>query len=489
MMKRSHSTTLHITTVATERTQAVLQLLDSCRDKGASLTILGEGLPFVGYSQKFVLLQEYLTTLHDEDLLLFIDGYDTLLLQSPEYIVEQFLKMKAPFVVSADRYCYPDESLSDLHLASRTPFIYLNSGCYIGEVQALREFLATISPIDPQANDQHLMMLYMLQNRWKIVLDTHCELFLSTFECTSSDIILDRTNTCVSYQNSTTPAVIHGCRKSLWYQFLYDTLFKQEESSLLPDTHTVFLSILARDNAALLPRFLKQIDQLDYNKKNITLFIRACNSSDETNEILHAWKKKRAHLYREVILDTTDLPHLAPSLPSPQRFKIPKELRQESLQMALKARCDYFFNVDCDNFIAPSTLKLLVSKMKPLIAPLLKNFPPSGDLSSNFFAAVTEHGTFQDHPDYLDILQGKKRGTFRVPLVLGSYLIRQDALQGLTYVDDTYDPEYIVFARSVREQGVEQYVCNEQDFGSMIHLTSYPTIEEAALLDTFLQDV
>jgi len=479
---------LHIVTVATERNQAVLQLLESCTAKGAKLTLLGEGRTFEGYSQKFVLLQEHLKALHDKELLLFIDGYDTLLMQPPEYIIEQFLQMNAPFVVSADKYCFPDESLREFHLASPTPFIYLNSGCYIGYVHAIREFLSALIPIDPQANDQHLMMLYMVQNRGKITLDTSCKLFLSTFECSSSDIILDRTRKSVAFQNKTTPAVIHGCRKSLWYQFLYDELFQQETLSSLPDTHTVFLSILARDNAPLIPRFLKHIDQLDYNKKNITLFIRACNSTDETKAILETWKKKRETLYQSIIMDMSDLKDLAPSLSSPQRFKIPKQLRQESLQAAIKTNCDYFFNVDCDNFIAPSTLKVLISKKKSLIAPLLKNFPPSGDLSSNFFAAVTEQGTFQDHPDYMAIRTRKKRGTFSVPLVLGSYLIQKEALQGLSYADDTFDPEYIVFARSARERGVEQYICNEQDFGNMIHLTNYPSIEEAALLDTFLQD-
>ncbi len=479
---------LHICTVASQHVQGLDQLLDSCKYFRVSLHILGEDKPFHGFAEKFFYIQDFIKPLPDHDIVLFLDAYDALLLATSDDILKQFLKMKAHFIISAEKYCYPDPELAPLHPPSPTSFKYVNSGTYIGYVHALKEFFKAIAPFEPQDNDQHLMMRYFINNPDKITLDTRCELFLPTYELKAVDIEIDaKMKRAKCIETNSTPCIVHGARKSLWYQFLYDALFKKPYKSKEPDDKTVFLSILARDNAPFLPKYLEAIDKLDYKKKHITVSIQTFNNSDETKEILQKWMQAHQNEYKEILFEEDDILNLPPSQYSPQRFKIPGTIRNRSLKIASSKNCDYYFVVDCDNFIAPCTLKELIAKEKPIIAPLLHNFPPSPDLSSNFFACVTDDGHFQEHPDYLKILKSEKVGIFKVPLVLGTCLIQKSALSKLSYIDETFDPEYIIFARSARKGSVDQYISNERDFGFMIHLTDYPSIEEAALLETFLE--
>lgn len=65
----------HICTVASERTKELQQLLDSCAVHGVKIDILGLGQPWRGYSEKFLHVQNYLESLTDSDVCLFVDAY------------------------------------------------------------------------------------------------------------------------------------------------------------------------------------------------------------------------------------------------------------------------------------------------------------------------------------------------------------------------------------------------------------------------------
>jgi len=127
--------------------------------------------------------------------------------------------------------------------------------------------------------------------------------------------------------------------------------------------------------------------------------------------------------------------------------------------------CDYYFVVDCDVFLTPSTLKKLVEKDKPMIAPVVYNIPEKNDFCINGWLDVDERGYFREHPKYWELFFKKKRGTFKVPLVHCAYLIKSEFLDRLSYIDDTDDYEFIIFSRFARANGVDQYICNEEDFG------------------------
>ncbi|MDB6081593.1 MAG: hypothetical protein JWO53_865 [Chlamydiia bacterium] len=490
---------LHVCTVASHHDKRLDQLIESGRQNGISVKALGVGLPFRGLAEKFIHVRQYLQTLSDQDLLLFVDAYDVLIIDSTERVLQKFLQMKTPCVVSAEKFCYPDEVVSTQYPHVATSFKYLCSGAYRGYVGYLKELIDGLLPFSPQEDDQRLMTRDYLADLKKYTLDTQCEIFLNIFNMSSQELEIDRDHRTVRcIETNSYPCVIHGHGKSLWYQCLYDWFFPKpytKDKNICKEDKTVLLAVLARNNEELLPKYLECIEKLDYNKQKITLYINSCDSNDQTKAILGKWVQANEKRYKRVIIESEEASNL-PSFQSygwiPQRFKIPGSIRNKSLQKAKEHNCEYYFVVDCDSFIAPFTLKELLSKKMPIIAPMLQKFPFAEggldfqDASKNYFCAVTEEGTYQDHPDYLKIAEKELLGTFKVPLVLGTYLIQIDYIDKLSYTDKTRDYEYLVFARSARYHRVDQYICNEEEFGYMIQFGEYLSSEQLAMLELFL---
>lgn len=252
-------------------------------------------------------------------------------------------------------------------------------------------------------------------------------------------------------------------------------------TSALESQDTVLLAILARNKAHTLPRYLKCIDNLEYNKQLITVYINTNNNVDDTQKILDAWVKENQYKYRDIIYDKHEIQESRETRPhewTPERFKTLGTIRNKSMKKARDNFCDYYFVVDCDNFIKPYTLKELIKKKKPIIAPMLTAIPEREDPYSNFFCDVTETGYYKDHPNYRLILDRNLMGTIKVPVVHCTYLIQTSYIDKLTYTDKTNDYEFVIFSRSARENNVDQYICNDREYGELLHFYSDLSLED-----------
>lgn len=231
---------------------------------------------------------------------------------------------------------------------------------------------------------------------------------------------------------------------------------------------TVFLSILARNKAHYLPRFLQTIENLDYNKKLITVYINTNNNTDQTEDILEKWIEKNKKSYASIIYEKHNQEELGESPPHywpTEKTKKLAMIRNHSLDVAKRSGCDYYFVVDIDNFIVPSTLTTLIDEDKPIIAPLLRSIPENEHYYCNFFYDVKENGYYNDHPDYWKVIKNEWKGSFKVPVVHCTYLIKSEYLDKLNYLDDSKDHEFIVFSRNACKAGISQYICNLEEFG------------------------
>lgn len=257
--------------------------------------------------------------------------------------------------------------------------------------------------------------------------------------------------------------------------------FAQTPAAEKSDDKTVLLAILARNKEHVLPKYLECIENLDYNKQLISIYINTNNNEDQTKELLEDWVKKNEGRYKRIIFESHHVNQSDQTLPhqwTPERFNILAKIRNKSLQKAKEENVDFYFVVDCDNFVTPCALKELIKKDKPIIAPLLKAIPIQGFRYSNFFAAVTDAGYYIDHEDYDPIRTRQKVGTFKVPVVHCSYLIKSEFLDRLNYIDETTHYEFIVFSRTARENNIDQYICNEKNFGLLLHFGENLTLEE-----------
>lgn len=248
---------------------------------------------------------------------------------------------------------------------------------------------------------------------------------------------------------------------------------------------SVLLAILARNKAHVLPHFLECIDALEYDKQQITVYINTNNNQDDTAEILNNWIGEKGSLYRNIIYENHEVQDLPPCSPhdwTKKRFHVLAEIRNRSLKMAVTTHSDFYFVVDCDNFIIPATLRDLVTHDKPIIAPLLKAIPRPEDAYSNFFTAVDRNGYWASSELYFPILYREITGVFEVPVVHCTYLIKTEYIPRLGYIDGSDDYEFVIFSRVARGRGIGQYICNEKPFGYVLHPDDKITLEEEAEL-------
>ncbi|CAG0914322.1 unnamed protein product [Notodromas monacha] len=238
---------------------------------------------------------------------------------------------------------------------------------------------------------------------------------------------------------------------------------------------TVFVVILVRNKETILPYFLTSLDRLDYPKSRMSLWIRSDHCEDQTGYLLQLWINSRSHLYHSVHFRHSASPtsypdELSAADWSNERFKHLIRLKEEAFLEARRAWADYVWFLDADVLISsPSVLKDLVAAKKPVVSPMLKSFGKY----SNFWGAITPDWYYARSDDYMDILDRKKLGIFRVPLVHSCVLIdlRTRDSQKLAYdpeklteLDIPFD-DIIAFAASANQSNVEMFVTNEKQYG------------------------
>ena len=239
---------------------------------------------------------------------------------------------------------------------------------------------------------------------------------------------------------------------------------------------TVTIAILARNKAHCLPEYLACIERLDYPKDKIALQVRTNDNADDTEDILCGWLNCVDSKYMRIDYDSSPLNVKQSTNPhdwTPDRLSTIAKIRQESLDKFRAAPTDYYFVVDCDNFIAPYTLSALLDCKRPIVAPMLDTLPNEDDLYSNFFAACDVNGFWADTPIYGPIRTRKVRGAFEMPVVHCTYLVERRVIdQGLVYYDGRgqfMGFEFLVFSYSARKSGVEQFLINDRVYGYLLH--------------------
>lgn len=277
----------------------------------------------------------------------------------------------------------------------------------------------------------------------------------------------------------------------------------------MKNSKSVFLAIITANHGEKLNIFLKCIEDLDYDKKSICIYINTNNNRDNTVHILLNWIEKNHLNYKNIIFDYKDDPRLTSHIVGWEdslgaRLDVMAQIRQRSIDRCIKEKSDYYFCIDTDNWIRPCTLKHLIEKDKPIVAPLLHIFSEQ-HIYTNYFAGVRFNGFYpeKDEPIYvmnscniptkipvdetystiteyeleelnINIWRREKEshiGTFEVPLVHCCYLIKSEYLKDLTYISSskyyngTAHYEFITFSNSARLNKVSQWICNEELFG------------------------
>lgn len=164
-----------------ERT--VLALLNNTRHLGIHSVVLGHERLWTRYfnSLKILLLADFLERVPDDEVILFTDSMDVVLLS--DQWEEALRDSGASVLFSAEPNCHPPH-LRHLYRNEGGAFRYLNSGCFLGYAGPLRRVLDVIlNPLEApflRFCDQNTYMRFHFRYPGAIVLDTETKVFLST---------------------------------------------------------------------------------------------------------------------------------------------------------------------------------------------------------------------------------------------------------------------------------------------------------------------
>ncbi|CAN5170699.1 hypothetical protein BH09DEP1_BH09DEP1_6800 [soil metagenome] len=228
----------------------------------------------------------------------------------------------------------------------------------------------------------------------------------------------------------------------------------------------VTIAILAKDKSHTLPLYLMCLEYQTFPKSNTYLYIRTNNNNDDTEQILKEWLARVGDQYRGIYFDSSDVKERVQEYGQHEwnstRFKVLGRIRQESMDWAY-AHGSHYFVIDCDNFIYPQTLDALLEVNLPIVAPLLY----SNNAYSNFHSKIDDNGYHLPCPLYLTILNRDIKGLIELPVVHCTYLVRYEYLPQMSYDDESYRYEYVIFSDVARKKGIGQYLDTRQVYGNL----------------------
>ena len=248
----------------------------------------------------------------------------------------------------------------------------------------------------------------------------------------------------------------------------------------------VFLALLVKQKEAVLPLFLESLNDWDYPKENIFIYIRTNNNTDNTKQLLEEWIEDYGDKYKGLIYNSEDVPEKVEKYDvhfwNGERFRVLGKIRQESMNQALLTDCEYYFVVDTDNFLFPETLKELVKLDLPIVAPFLRYAVALGENAdtpveaakreghmsryySNYHDKVDDFGSIIPEDIYYKILNQEVKGLIECMCVHCTYLIKREYLSELNYLEQSDRWEYMVFSNSARDKGITQYIDNRTIYG------------------------
>lgn len=199
---------MHFVTVATHSERYFPTLESQINDKKNKLVKLGYGSKYQGHFMKDTLLLEYTKSLKEDEIVVFMDGFDTLFLGEPDELLEKFKKLNSKIVLSIENI----GSLNFIHKAvfSKYKGKFINTGLFMGYAGELTKFLSEMysNEFDLHSN-QKTWSTFLNTCKYDISLDLKSDIFLNhsfttdnIFKLKKNRIILDTNSKPVFIQGN-----------------------------------------------------------------------------------------------------------------------------------------------------------------------------------------------------------------------------------------------------------------------------------------------
>ncbi|CAG0886727.1 unnamed protein product [Darwinula stevensoni] len=238
----------------------------------------------------------------------------------------------------------------------------------------------------------------------------------------------------------------------------------------------VLIAIFIEQATPFFEEFLNRIEGLVYPKSKIHLFIHNAAEFHE-KDVKEFVDQERDPAYASV-----KLIHALDNI---------KEWHAHNLAMehAVKKDCEWVLSIESTAHLDnPYALRLLIEQNRTVLAPLMIRPYRAW---SNFWGALTSDGFYARSFDYMDIIQGEKRGVWNVPYISSAYIIHRSIIKDKdrkpSYIKNLLDPD-MAFCENLREKvrpifpippslvkGISMFVTNRLDWGHLVDPENFET--------------
>ena len=212
-------------TISTKNHEGLTRLKNSATKNGFDLKILGlemnddsfgwqtgdaNNKNYGEFSWKLKNQKEYINKFNDDDILLFTDAWDVIVIDSCKKLYDTFMIFNKDIMFGAEKACSPDkERVTEYNDEEKSkPFPYLNSGFFIGKAGAMKKHLKTFD--NNEKDDQRFWTTIYFANRDTIGLDHNAELVLNGYDTKNEYYTFNTDGKFIYKETNTSPSFIHG---------------------------------------------------------------------------------------------------------------------------------------------------------------------------------------------------------------------------------------------------------------------------------------
>lgn len=157
-----------ITTVATHDDGMYQKLINN---RFNSVKILGFGMKWTGFKMKYELVYDYIKDLDDDIIIIFLDGFDSLILRDPKIAIKEFIGKKYKILFSKE----VDTKFKNIVFPNCRNNFMINSGLYMGYVKYLKIILKDM--LNEVCNDDQVIINRKCKNYDFISIDKDSTIF------------------------------------------------------------------------------------------------------------------------------------------------------------------------------------------------------------------------------------------------------------------------------------------------------------------------
>jgi hypothetical protein len=176
----------HVYTYATHKEGFFNSLMDSCDKVGITPVVKGMGHEWKGFVERHRELLKFMETLGDDDIIVNIDGFDTIVLCPLDEIIRRFTSMgcEALFSMTAD-----NGGIGNKYIQWKLGFsgTKANAGMFMGYVSKLREIIGTL--LKSNHSDDQMVINTFIHEDPDIKIDTERMIFCNITTLKYTDVI------------------------------------------------------------------------------------------------------------------------------------------------------------------------------------------------------------------------------------------------------------------------------------------------------------